>query len=43
MPVASTLADFVYGDPHTGAQFARMRPGSPAGVGAVIDQLIAAA
>jgi TPP-dependent pyruvate/acetoin dehydrogenase alpha subunit len=43
MPDVSTLADFVYGDPQTGAQFARMRPGSPAGEGAVIDQLIAAA
>jgi pyruvate dehydrogenase E1 component alpha subunit len=43
MPDASTRADFVYGDAQTGAQFARMRPGSPAGEGAVIDQLIAAA
>jgi pyruvate/2-oxoglutarate/acetoin dehydrogenase E1 component len=43
MPDVSTLADFVYGDPQTGAQFSRMRPGSPAGEGAVIDQLVAAA
>ncbi len=42
MPDPSTLAEFVYGDPDTGAQFSRMRPGSPAGEAAVIDLLAAA-
>ena len=43
MPDPSTLADFVYGDPATGEQFSRMRPGSPSGEAAVIDLLAAAA
>ncbi len=43
MPPASSLADFVYGDPQTAQQFARMAPGSPAGEAALLDQLATAA
>jgi pyruvate dehydrogenase E1 component alpha subunit len=38
-PSPETLADFVYGDPRTGAQFARMAPGAPAGEAAVLARL----
>jgi pyruvate dehydrogenase E1 component alpha subunit len=38
-PNVDTLADFVYGDPHTGEQFARMAPGGPAGEAQLISQL----
>ncbi|HEU4658684.1 MAG TPA: thiamine pyrophosphate-dependent enzyme [Capillimicrobium sp.] len=42
-PDPSTLADFVYGDPHTGEQFSRMGIGSPAGERTVLEQMGAAA
>jgi pyruvate dehydrogenase E1 component alpha subunit len=38
-PNVSTLADFVYGDPATEEQFARMAPGSPAGEAQLLTQL----
>jgi pyruvate dehydrogenase E1 component alpha subunit len=38
-PNVATLADFVYGDPHTEEQFARMAPGGPAGEAQLISQL----
>ncbi|MCC7271701.1 MAG: pyruvate dehydrogenase (acetyl-transferring) E1 component subunit alpha [Alphaproteobacteria bacterium] len=39
MPSADTLAEFVYGDPRSGEQFARMAPGAPAGEAAIVAQL----
>lgn len=38
-PNAATLGEFVYGDPRTERQFARMAPGSPAGEAALIAEL----
>jgi len=42
-PSVDTLADFVYGDPRSAQQFARMAPGAPAGEAQVIAQLQRAA
>jgi pyruvate dehydrogenase E1 component alpha subunit len=42
-PAVETLGDYVYGDPATAEQFARMGPGSPAGEAALVHGMRAAA
>jgi pyruvate dehydrogenase E1 component alpha subunit len=42
-PSPDTLAEFVYGDPRTPQQFARMAPGSPAGEAEILRMMGAAA